>query len=105
MALFGTVSNPTKYASTGGSGLFSLISNIFSFITVIAGIIFTFQIIMAGYSYMTASGDSKKIEAAWAKIWQAALGLVIVAAAYAIAGLIGRLLGIKIFNPTIYGPQ
>lgn len=105
MALFGTVDNPTSYTSTEGSGIFSLLSNVLSFITIIAGLFFVFQLVTAGFGYMTASGDTKKVQAAWSKIWQAGLGLFIVAAAYAIAGLVGRLTGINIFNPIIYGPQ
>ena len=109
-ALFGNVTPPAgvaKYISKGGSqggGLFILISNIFRLMAVVGGIILVFQIIMGGYGYLTANGDSKKVEAAWAKIWQAVLGLAIVASAFTIAGVVGRLFGINILSPEIYGP-
>ena len=103
---FGTVANPLagKYDSANGQGLFLFLSNIFKLIGTLAGIYMVFQIIMAGYNYISAAGDAKKTEAAWNQIWQSILGLVIVASAFVIAGLVERFTGIKILNPTIYGP-
>lgn len=105
LGLFGTIENPTKYSSTQGSGLFDFISNILKFAGVAAGIYFIVQIILAGYQYLSANGDSKKTEQAWAQIWQSLLGIIIISAAFIIAGLIGRLTGINILNPEIYGPS
>jgi hypothetical protein len=104
--IFGTVANPLagKYDSTSGEGLFAFISNIFKLIGTLAGIYMVFQIIMAGYGYISANGDPKKTEAAWAKIWQSVVGLVIIASAFIIAGLVERFTGINILNPVIYGP-
>ncbi|MDP4009904.1 MAG: hypothetical protein Q8P53_02885 [Candidatus Shapirobacteria bacterium] len=102
--LFGSVSNPTKYNSKNGEGLFLFLSNIFKLIAVIGGIFLIFQIIMAGFAYISASGDPKKTEAAWTKIWQSILGLLIIASAFIIAGVVERLTGINIINPVIYGP-
>lgn len=104
IGLFGTIQNPTKYASDQGSGLFTFLSNIFKLATAIGGIYLIVQIILAGFQYISASGDVKKTEAAWAQIWQSLLGLVIIAAAFIIAGVVGRLTGINILTPTIYGP-
>jgi hypothetical protein len=61
-------------------------------------------LIFAGFQYISASGDVKKTEAAWAQIWQSLVGLLIISAAFIIAGLVGRLTGINILTPTIYGP-
>lgn len=104
IGLFGTITNPTSYNSTQGSGLFSLLSNLLKFVGVIAGIYMIVQLIFAGFQYISASGDTKKTEQAWAQIWQSLLGLVIIAGAFLLAGLIGRVTGINILNPTIYGP-
>jgi uncharacterized protein (DUF927 family) len=62
------------------------------------------QIIMAGYMYISANGDPKKTEQAWAKIWQAVLGFVIVAVAFVLAAVVGRITGVNPLTPTIYGP-
>ncbi|MEI8067987.1 MAG: hypothetical protein WCG91_03530 [Candidatus Shapirobacteria bacterium] len=103
--IFGTVQNPTKYISVDGSGLFIFINNILKFTAVIAGLFLVFQIITAGYIYISANGDPKKTEQAWAKIWQAILGFIIVAAAFVIAAVIGKITGTNPLTPTIYGPQ
>lgn len=104
--IFGTVENPTKYGTTGdgGEGFFLLLSNIFKFAGAIAGIFFVVQIILAGYGYLSASGDPKKTEAAFAKIWQSLIGLLIVSGAFVLAAFIGNILGIDVLNPTIVGP-
>jgi len=104
--LFGNIKDPTNYQSVEGSGLFVLISNILKFAGVIAGLFFIVQIILAGYGYISASGDPKKTEASWNKIWQSAIGLLIVASAFVLASVIGKLVGIdNILAPTIYGPS
>jgi len=105
IGLFGTIQNPTKYTSTQGQGLFDFLGNVLKLAAVIGGIFMIVQLIMAGFDFIGASGDVKKIEMAWAKIWQSLLGLVIIAAAFIIAGLVGRLTGINILSPQIYGPQ
>lgn len=106
-SIFGSIKNPTSYGSNtdGGQGLFDFLSNIFKFAAVAGGIYLIIQIILAGFDYISASGDAKKTELAWAKIWQSLLGLVIISSAFIIAGVIGRLTGINILTPTIYGPK
>lgn len=103
--IFGNIQAPpqlSKYNSGApGQGLFLFLSNLFKFAGVIAGIVLVFQFISAGYLYITANGDAKKTEQAWTKIWQAIIGLVIIASAFTIAALVGRLTGIDILNPTI----
>jgi len=104
IGIFGNITNPTAYPSVKGQGLFTFLSNVFKFVAVAAGIYLVVQIIMAGFDYISASGDPKKIEIAGAKIWQSLLGLVIISSAFIIAGLVGRFTGINILNPQIYGP-
>ncbi|MDD4937923.1 MAG: hypothetical protein PHX34_02785 [Candidatus Shapirobacteria bacterium] len=106
LGIFGTIENPTTYTSNNGSGLFTLLSNILKLAGVIAGLFFIVQIILAGYGYISANGDPKKTEAAWAKIYQSIIGLLIVASAFVLASVIGKLVGIdNILTPTIYGPN
>ena len=105
LQIFGTITNPTGYDSQEGSGLFTLLTNIFRLAGVVAGIFFIVQLILAGYGYLSSSGDSKKTEAAWNKITQRLIGLGIVAAAFIIASVVGAILNIDILNPTIHGPN
>ena len=105
IGIFGNISNPTTYSSTNGSGLFTLLSNIFKLVGTIAGIFFVVQVILAGFAYISASGDPKKAEAAWTKIWQSLLGLIIITSAFVIASFISEITGVNTLQPTIYGPQ
>lgn len=102
--IFGTINNPTAYSSSNGQGLFTLLSNLFKLAAAAGAIFVVFQIISAGFMYISAAGDPKKFEAAWNKIWQAMLGLIIIAVAFTIAAVIGKITGIDPLNPKIYGP-
>jgi hypothetical protein len=107
LGIFGTISNPTKYGTNtdNGNGLFLLLNNLFKLVGVIAGVFFVVQIILAGFGYLSASGDPKKTEAAFATIWQSLIGLAIVSVSFVLASFIGKILGIdNILTPTIYGP-
>lgn len=105
---FGSITSPYsgKYRSLpAGAGLFLLISNAFKLISVIAGLYFIVQLFMAGYLFMSAENDPKKLQVAQGKIFQAALGLAVIASAFVIAAVASRFTGINILNPTIYGPN
>lgn len=104
IGIFGTITNPTIFRSANGQGLFTFLSNILKLTGVAGGIYLIVQIIMAGFDYINASGDAKKTELAWAKIWQSLLGLVIISSAFIIAGVVGRFTGIDILNPKVTGP-
>jgi len=103
-AIFGEIKNPTTLAN-GPEGFFNFLSTIFKFSGVIAGLFFVAKIILAGFGYLSANGDEKKVAAAWATIWQSIIGLIIVSSAFVIAGIIGYIFGIDILNPTIVGPN
>ena len=95
-----------KYGNVEG-GLGNFLNNILMLISTVAGLFALFNFIMAGYGYMSANGDEKKVQQAWAKIWQSLLGLGIVAAAFLIAALVGWIFfkdPTFIINPKIYGP-
>ncbi len=89
------------------SGLIMLLNNILRLAIIVAGIFALFNFILAGYSFMTAAGDPKKVELAWAKIWQSMVGLLIIAGSFALAALVGWLVfkdPKAILQPVIYGP-
>ncbi|KKU88051.1 hypothetical protein A3A64_04665 [Candidatus Gottesmanbacteria bacterium RIFCSPLOWO2_01_FULL_48_11] len=111
--LFGTVQNPLQTAEGRGypglaeGGLTLLFSNVLRLIFVAAGIYALVNFIMAGFQYMNAGGDSKAMTAAWDRIWQSLLGLIIIVGSFALAALFGYLIfgnANYILNPTIYGP-
>lgn len=84
-----------------GEGIFVLLNTVFRLAGVVAGIFFVIQIILAGFTWLGASGDEKKTHKAWTTIWQSVIGITIVASAFVIASVIGKILNINILNPTI----
>ena len=102
--IIGTISDPTKYNSVDGDGLFKFISQMAQLAGVVAGLYFAFNIIAAGYMYLSANGDVKKTEQAWAKIWQSILGMIVVASAFVIVSVIGGIIGIDPLKFEIKGP-
>ncbi len=95
---FAPVPGQTGIIAVGGP-ISSFISNFLGFITGLAGIMFLIYLIFAGLSWVTSGGDKGKVEAARNQMTQAALGLVVVIAAYSIAGVVGKVLGLDILNP------
>lgn len=93
-------------AATGG-GIILFFSNILRLLFVVAGIYSFLNFIVAGFQYMSAGGDSKALTAAWARIWQSLVGLVVIVGSFALAALFGQLIFGDprfILNPKIYGP-
>lgn len=73
-------------------GLQQIISIVLRSLIVVAGIYAVINIVLAGISYISAAGDSKRIGEATAKIWHSILGLVVAAGAFVLAGVIGEIL-------------
>lgn len=106
--IIGTVTNPLS-SSYGGvnTGLIPFFTNLLRLMFVGAGIYALLNLVVAGFQYMSAGGDTKALTAAWARIWQTLLGLVIIVGSFALAALFGYLIfgdAGYILNPVIYGP-
>ena len=56
---------------------------------VVAGIWALWQFLSAGLAYISSNGDKGKIQLATAKLNMAIIGLVVVAASFIIAGILG----------------
>ena len=88
-------------------GLTTFINNILKLLIVGAGIFAVMNLVLAGYAFMSAGDDPKKMQGAWAKIWQTFLGLAFAAGAFVLAAIFGQLifkdpnalLQLKIFGP------
>lgn len=74
-----------------------LASNLIGIITIIAVIFFIIQIIFAGYGFLSAQGDEKKMETNRAKLTNGVLGFVIVVVAVGLGTLAAKVLGLD--NP------
>src|SRR4030066_2369331 len=82
----GSVTNPMN-ASYGSynTGVIALLTNILRLIFSVAGMLAFFNLIIAGFQYMTAAGDAKALTAAWARIWQSLVGLIILVGSFVLA--------------------
>ncbi|HJX45800.1 MAG TPA: hypothetical protein VJ399_01380 [Patescibacteria group bacterium] len=109
--IFGTITPPEgvrAYDSEGKLEAFPLfLNNIIKFAIVLAGIYALINLVLAGYAFMSAGDDPKKVAAASSKIWQTLLGLAIAAGSFILAGIFGKLvfndwnalLQFKVFGP------
>ena len=110
---FGTVDPPAaiqRYDTAAGGGdsigLLLFASNAVRLIAIIAGIFSFFNIIMAGFKYITSANDAKGVEQAWKSIYMSLIGLLIIVLAVAVTGVISWMLfgdATYILNPTIQG--
>src|SRR3989338_2961315 len=66
----------------------TLIGNLINAILGVVGILFVAYTVYAGYLYMTAQGDDEKTGKAKTMLGQAVIGIVIIAAAYAISNFV-----------------
>ncbi len=74
----------------GAIGIF--LGLIIKLLLVGGGVYALFNLVIAGYSFLSAGDDPKKVEAAWAKIWQTAMGLIFMAGAFVLAAIFGKLI-------------
>jgi hypothetical protein len=104
--IFGTVTTPPGVDKfpTGPGGLVVFISNIIKLITVVAGIYGLFNIISAGYTYLSSGGNAKATEQAMNQLNYSLIGLMIIVGSFTITALISLLLfgdATYILNPKI----
>lgn len=94
---------PTGFAADLGQ----VINSVLSFVLVIAALLVLMYLIMGGIEWITSGGDKGKTEGARNKITAAVIGLVVLAAAFAIFTLVVKFLGFSntndIFNITPIG--
>ena len=107
---FGAVPPPPGIARFGGgtvAGIPLLLNVVIQSLIVGASVYAVFNLVIAGYWYLSAAGDSKRIAEASAKIWQTIIGLIVAAGSIMLAGLIGEIffgsadavLNLQIFTP------
>ena len=91
--------SPGTTIGSASTGLSSFISNIIGLLTIIAGITFLIYFTVGGLSWITAGGDTGKIEEAKNRMTGGAIGMIIVVSAWAISWIIGQVLGVDFLNP------
>ena len=109
-AVFGEIKAPKaleRFGDVSSGGLGKFLNLILNTLVVVGGIFALFNFILAGYAFLSAGGDPKKIEGAWAKIWQTVIGLLFVAGSFVLAAIFGWLIfgdPDAILNPKIPTP-
>lgn len=105
--VFGSIDNPVTNYGNVDTGLPSFISNVITIVFAAAGLYAFFNLMIAGFTYITAAGDTKKIEAAMYSINMSLMGLIIMVGAAAVTGIISFVIfgdATAILSPTITGP-
>lgn len=96
--LGGTPLTPgTGYARNLGS----VLSSVLNLIVVIAALLVLFYLILGGIEWITSGGDKGKTEGARNKITSAVIGIIVLAASYAIFRLIITFLGFTDVNDLV----
>lgn len=75
-----------------GGAIGAFLQLIIKLLFVGGGIYALFNLILAGYAFLGAGDDPKKMEGAWAKIWQTIMGLIFMAGAFVLAVIFGQLI-------------
>lgn len=97
-----------KYGSYESKiGLISFFNNLIRLLIMLGGLWAFVNLILAGYGFLGAGEDPKRMGAAWQKIFVSMLGLLFILGSFVLAAIFGYLLfgdAGAILNPKIYGP-
>lgn len=88
---FGNINTGDRLA--GINGVINTVSSIVGIMTVTGGIWFLFMILFAGYEWISAGGDAKKLASARDRITHAFTGLVIVVGSWSLLAVAGQFFG------------
>jgi len=97
--LLGGAESPST--EMGGQAVGMLIGNFIGGFFIFAFILAFMYLLIGGISWITSGGDKAHLEEARNKITQAMVGLIIVAAAWAVMTLVGQFLGLDLQNITL----
>lgn len=89
---------PTGNEESAAMQITFLLSNIVGFLTIIGGLCFLIYFAIGALSWITAGGKTDQVEKAKNSMTNAAIGMVATVAAYAIASIVGQVLGFGILD-------
>lgn len=93
-----------KFGLEPGKGLGGFLNLVLKLLIVGGGIYALINIILAGYAFLSAGDDPKKMEGAWGKIYHSLIGLSFIAGSFVLAAIFGQLIFgdfDAIINPSI----
>lgn len=92
--------------AAGPAAVGAIVGGVISLMILISFVLAFLYLLLGGYDWITSGGDKTKLQSARDKITNAILGLVIVAAVWAIMMLVSNFTGIEFPNmqiPTLGG--
>lgn len=89
--------NPDNYKQNFAG----LIGSLLSVVMAIAAVLLLLMLVWGGLEWVASGGDKSKLENARSRIFQAVIGMLVLAAATAIFALVQQILGICVLN---FGP-
>jgi len=95
LQVFGSIKPPeaiSKFGSVEGGAIGKFLDLIIRTLIIVAGVYALINLILAGYAFISAGDDPKKVAGAWAKIWQTLLGLTVAAGSFVLAAIFGKLI-------------
>jgi cytochrome bd-type quinol oxidase subunit 2 len=103
MAAGNTITNPAITTGNFGKGgtitgtaiVSKLLSNIFTAMIIVGGIILVIMVIWSGLAIITAGDNKEKLQGAQKRLTWAIVGFVILVCVFAIASFIGNFLGLE----------
>ena len=109
-SIFGNVNQPpgiNRYGNLLEGGPSGFITSLLRLLIVVAGLFAVFNLVFAGYAFMSAGDDPKKVAGAWGKIYLSLLGLAVSAGSFVLAAIFGKiifgdyysLLRLRVFGP------
>jgi len=100
---FGNILSKGDPALAGVTGVVDTVSSIIGVMTTAAAIWFLLNVLFGGYEWMSAGGDTKKIETARSRITNAFIGIVIVVGSWSLLAVTGQFLGFDtLVNPATF---
>ncbi len=102
-----TIPEPTNVPTVG---IGNVISAVVGLLLLVAAILSFLYLILGGIQWITSGGDKSAMETARNRITAAIVGLIIVAASWAIMAIIGKFIGVDILGgvftiPTFIHPS
>lgn len=92
---FGQIRPPVAIQNLGtaeGGALGKILNLFLNLLIVGAGIYALINFILAGYAFMSAGDDPKKVQGAWGRIYQTVIGLLFTAGGFLLAAIFGKLI-------------
>lgn len=81
-------------------GIFSSqLSNLIGFMTLLGGVFFLVYMLIAGFEWLRAGGDTGQVQKAQQRMINGAIGLMIMIIGVGIVGVVGGVFGLDLLNP------